>query len=245
VDNSSLVQFHVVSVLARDRPNVRAEQAHRHTWAWACAVLAALLALVAGLLGYGGRLDPAAEGSPFSWAGAAAAALAAVATLAAGVRWPTRRIRRAALALGLLSVAADDAFGLHERFADDLDPGSAIRGGALSWGTVGMAAYGAVLAGVVALLALELKGERRARPMLAAGVALLVAALVARVAGGVVAVLGGVPHGSVRHAGESADNAAKLAGWVLVAAALGRVAFRPVRKRRPPPDQSEAAAAAQ
>lgn len=247
VDNSSLVQFAVVIALVGDRPNVRARKAQRHTWAWAwaCAVAAALLVLVAGLLGYGGRLDPAAEGSPFSWAGAAAGAVAALAAAGAALRWPRARARRALLALGLLCVAADDALGLHERFADDLDPRPAMGGGGLGWGAVGMVGYGILLAAVVALLAAELRGERRARPMLTAGVTLLVIALLARVAGGAVAAAGGLPHGHVRHAGESADHAAKLAGWVLVAAALGRIAFRPARKRRPPPDQSEAAAAAQ
>ena len=240
--NSSGVQFGGMSVLAGDPPNVRSDGAHRHVWVWVCAVFAALLALLAGLLGYGGRLDPAAEGSPFSWAGAAAALLAAAAAAAAARRWTRGRIRRTVLAAGLLCIAADDAFGFHERFADDLDPRSAITG--LGWGVVGMAVYGVVLAAVVTLLALELRGERRARPMLTAGLALLAAAIVARVAGGALAALGGLPHGPVRRAGESADHAAKLAGWVLAAVALGRIAFRPARERRPPPDQSEAAAAA-
>jgi hypothetical protein len=207
-------------------------------------VVAAVLALVAGLLGYGGRLDPAAEGSPFSWAGAAGAALAALAAAWAARRWPEGRVRRAALALGLLVVAVDDAFGLHERFADDLDPRAAIGGSGLGSGILGMAAYGLVLAGVVALIGLELRGERRARPMLTAGLTLLVTALVARVIGGALAAGGGLPHGTVRHAGEAADHAAKLGGWILVALALTRIAFRPARKRRPPPDQSEAAAVA-
>jgi hypothetical protein len=245
VDNSSLVQFNVVIALVGDRPIVRARKAHGHTWAWTCAVVAALLVLVAGLLGYGGRLDPAAEGSPFSWAGAAAGALAAVAAAGAALRWPRARVRRALLAFVLLCVAADEALGLHERFADDLDPRAAMEGRGLGWGVVGMAGYGVLLAAVVLLLAAELRGARRARPMLTAGVTLLVFALVARVAGGAVAAAGGLPHGHVRHAGESADHAAKLAGWFLVAAALGRIAFRPARKRRPPPDQSEAAAVAQ
>jgi hypothetical protein len=245
VDNSSLVQFAVVTELAGDRPIVRARNAHWHTWAWACAVVAALLALVAGLLGYGGRLDPAAEGSPFSWVAAAAGVLAAFAAAGAALRWPRARTRRALLALALLCVAADDALGFHERFADDLDPRPAMGGDVLGWAAVGIAAYGIVLAAVVALLALELRGERRARPMLTAGVTLLVLALLARVAGGALAAMGGLPHGPVRQAGESADSAAKLAGWVLVAASLGRIAFRPARKRRPPLDQSEAAAAAQ
>jgi hypothetical protein len=244
VDNSSFVQFNVVIALVGNRPIVRARKADRHRWAWACAVVAALLALVAGLLGYGGRLDPAAEGSPFSWAGAAAGALAAAAAVGAALRWQRARARRALLALGLLCVAVDDALGLHERFADDLDP-RGTTGVGLGWGAVGMAGYGILLAAVVALLAAELRGGRRARPMLTAGVALLALALLARVAGGGLAAAGGLPHGPVRHAGESADHAAKLAGWVLVAAALGRIAFRPARKRRPPPDQSEAAAVAQ
>jgi hypothetical protein len=238
-----VVQFGV-NALAGDRSIVRSEPARRHTWAWACVVVAALLALIAGLLGYGGRLDPAAEGSPFSWAGSAAAALAAVAAVGAASRWPAGRARRAALALGLLLVAADDAFGLHERFADDFDPRAAINGSATGTGLLGMAAYGAVLAVVVLLLGLELKGERRARPMLTAGLTLLVAAFLARVVGGALAAAGGLPRGPVRHIGESADHAAKLAGWMLVAVALGRIAFRPARERRPPPDQSEAAAAA-
>jgi hypothetical protein len=244
VDNSSLVQFEGVTALTGDRSIVREGRAPRHTWAWACAVVAALLALAAGLLGYGGRLDPAAEGSPFSWAAAAAGVLAAVAAAGAALRWPGARARRGLLALALLCVAADDALGLHERFADDLDPRRAMGGDVVGWSAVGTAGYGILLAAVVALLALELRVERRARPMLTAGVTLLVLALLARVAGGALAAMGGLPHGHVRHAGESADSAAKLAGWVLVAAALGRIAFRPARKRRPPPDQSEAAAAA-
>jgi hypothetical protein len=243
VDNSSVVQFAVVTALTRNRPIVRG-RALRHPWVWACAAVAASLALLAGLVGFGGRLDPAAEGSPFSWAGAAAAVLAAFAAAAAGRRWSSGRIRRAVLALGLLVVAVDDAFGLHERFADDLDPRSAMGGSGLGWGGLGMAAYGVVLVVVVTLLGLELMGERRARPMLSAGLTLLMAALLARVIGGALAAAGGLPHGPVRHAGESADHAAKLAGWMLVAAALGRIAFRPARKRRPPPDQSEAAAVA-
>jgi hypothetical protein len=238
------VQFGGMSVLAGDSPNVRSDRAYRHSWVWACAVGAALLALLAGLLGYGGRLDPAAEGSPFSWAGAAAALLAAAAAGAAARRWRRGRIRRAFLALGLLCIAADDAFGLHERFADDLDPRAALGGAGPGWGVVVMAVYGVVLATVVTLLALELRGERHARPMLTTGLALLAAAILARVAGGALAALGGLPHGPVRRAGESADHAAKLAGWVLAAVALGRIAFRPARERRPPPDQSEAAAAA-
>ena len=238
-----MVQFGGVSAVAGDPPIVRSNRAHRHRWAWACAVVAALLALAAGLLGYSGRLDPAAA-RPGHRPGAAGL-LAAVAAAGAAIRWSRGRARRAVLALGLLCVAADDALGLHERFADDLDPRSAIRGSGLGWGVAGMACYGIVLAVVVTLLALELSGERRARPMLTAGVALLVLAVGARLAGGALAALGGLPHGPVRHAGESADHAAKLAGWVLVAAALGRIAFRPSRKRRPPPDQSEAAAAAQ
>jgi hypothetical protein len=245
VDNSSLVQFEVVTAVTGDRPIVREGKAHGHTWAWACAAVAALLALAAGLLGHGGRLDPAAEGSPFSWAASAAGLLAAVAAAGAALRWRGARARRGLLALALLCVAADDALGLHERFANDLDPRRAMGHGVVGWSAVGMAGYGILLAAVVALLAIELRGERRARPMLTAGVTLLVLALLARVGGGALAAAGGLPHGDVRHVGESADSAAKLAGWVLVAVALGRIAFRPARKRRPPPDQSEAAAAAQ
>ena len=236
-----MVQFGVVNTVAGDPPIVRSEQAHRHTWAWACAVAAGLLALAAGVLGYGGRLDPAAEGSPFSWAGAAAGVLAAVAA-AAAARRRGNPVRRTVLAVGLLCVAVDEALGLHERFADDLDARHAMNGSALD--LAGIGAFGIVLATVGALLALELRHDRRARPMLAAGLGLLVAALLARVAGGALAAFGRLPHGPLRTAGESADHAAKLGGWVLVAVGLSRIAFRPRRERRPPPDQSEAAAAA-
>jgi hypothetical protein len=180
--------------------------------AWLAALTVGALALAAGVLADGGWLNPDAERSPFSWAGALATLLAAAgaASLArTGNAW-----RRLLLA-GLLSViAVDQAVGLHERFAADLD----TRRVAVSWDGVAFAAGALVLVAAGVLLALE--ARRRTPLAVAAGVALLATALAMRFGGGVLAVLHHLPAGGTRRSGEAAAQGLALSGWVLVAAGL-------------------------
>jgi hypothetical protein len=239
--NSSIVQFTGVTGLAVDGSLVRSARAAWLGLLWPCASGAAVLALGAGLTGTHGRLDPAAEGSPFSWAAACAAAGAAFVAAYVAKRRGDLRVRRVALAAGLAYLALDNALGLHERLAADLDA-RAVE--ASDWRSFGLAGYGLLFAAVVCLLAVELRRSRDRR-MLAAGALLLVTALAARIGGSVLAAAGVLPHGTGRDVGLALDHAAQLAGWILVAGGLARTWLAPARKRRSPPDQSETTAVAQ
>ena len=112
-----------------------------------------------------------------------------------------------------LLIAVDQAAGLHERFASDLD----ARRVALSWAGVAFATGALVFVAAGVLLALE---ARSPTPLaVAAGVALLGTALAMRF-GGVLAVLHHLPAGETRRSGEAAAHGLALCGWVLVAAGL-------------------------
>jgi len=180
--------------------------------AWLAALSVGGLALAAGVLADGGWLNPDAERSPFSWAGALATLLAAAG--AASLARTGNAGRRLLLAGLLALIALDQAVGLHERFAADLD----ARRVAVSWDGVAFAAGALVLVAAGVLLALE----ARARTPLAvvAGVALLATALAMRFGGGVLAVLHHLPAGATRRGGEAAAQGLALSGWVLVAAGL-------------------------
>jgi hypothetical protein len=180
--------------------------------AWLAALTVGGLALAAGVLADGGWLNPDAEGSPFSWAGALATLLAAAgaASLArTGNAW-----RRLVLAGLLAVIALDQAVGLHERFAVDLD----ARRVAFSWDGVAFAAGALVLVAAGVLLALE--ARTRTPLAVVAGVALLATALAMRFGGGVLAVLHHLPAGATRRGGEAAAQGLALSGWVLVAVGL-------------------------
>jgi len=180
--------------------------------AWLAALSVGGLALAAGVLADGGWLNPDAERSPFSWAGALATLLAAAG--AASLARTGNAGRRLLLAGLLALIALDQAVGLHERFAADLD----ARRVAVSWDGVAFAAGALVLVAAGVLLALE----ARARTPLAvvAGVALLATALAMRFGGGVLAVLHHLPAGATRRGGEAAAQCLALSGWVMVAAGL-------------------------
>ena len=180
------------------------------TWVPAAAV--GSLALAAGVLSDAGRLNPGAERSPFSWVAAAAALLAAAcaARLARGGNAPRRLLLAALLAL----VAVDEAVGLHERFAADLD----ARRVAISWPAAALGTEVALLVAAGFLLALE--ARRPSAFAVAAGVALLGAALAMRFGGGALAALHHLPRGETRRAGEAAAHGLALSGWVLVAGGL-------------------------
>jgi len=179
---------------------------------WLLAAVVGVLALAAGLLSDASWLNPDAERSPFSLAGALATLLAAAgaASLArTGNTW-----RRLLLALLLALIAVDQAVGLHERFAADLD----ARRVAVSWAGVAFAGGALVLVAAGVLLALEARS--RTPLAVAAGVALLGTALAMRFGGGVLAVLHHLPAGETRRSGEAAASGLALSGWVLVAAGL-------------------------
>jgi hypothetical protein len=179
---------------------------------WLAAGAAGALAVSAALAGDPDWLKPGAERSPFSWAGAAATLLAAAgAVLLARTGSAGRRLLLAAL---LTVIAADQALGLHEQFAADLD----ARRVALSWDTVAFGGEALLL--VAAGLLLVLEARRRSHVSVAAGVALLGVALVMRFGGGVLAALHHLPAGETRRSGEAAAHGLALSGWVLVAAGL-------------------------
>ena len=191
------------------------------TWVWPAALALGVLDLAAGLGPRGWWLNPAAERSPFSWAAALAVVVAAacVAVLATRSRGKTRML----LAGGLVLVAADEALGLHERLAADLDVRSLAK---LEWCTVALLGYTLLLGAVAVLLLLEARSSRRPPTLLLAGVVLLAAALGARFGGAALAALDELPAGETRDAGEAVANALGLTGWVLVATGLLVVARR-------------------
>jgi hypothetical protein len=170
------------------------------------------LALAAGVLSDANWLNPNAEGSPFSWAGALATLLAAAGAASLARTGDTGR--RVLLAVLLALIAVDQAVGLHERFAEALD----ARRVALSWAGVAFASAALVFLGAGVLLALEARS--RTPLAVAAGVALLGTALAMRFGGGVLAVLHQLPAGETRRSGEAAAHGLALTGWVLVAAGL-------------------------
>jgi hypothetical protein len=180
--------------------------------AWLAALTVGGLALAAGVLVDGGWLNPDAERSPFSWAGALATLLAAAGAVSLA---RTGNARRRLLLAGLLAlIAIDQAVGLHERFAADLD----ARRVAISWAGLAFAVGALVLVAAGFLLALEARS--RTPLAVAAGVALLATALAMRFGGGVLAVLHHLPAGETRRGGEAAASGLALTGWVLVAAGL-------------------------
>ena len=179
---------------------------------WLAAVSAGALAISAALAADPEWLKPGAERSPFSWAGATAALLTAAGAVSlARTGSAGRRLLLAAL---LTVIAADQAFGLHEQFAADLD----ARRIALSWDTVVLAGEALLLVAVGLLLALE--ARRRRHVSVAAGVALLGVALAMRFGASVLAALHELPAGETRRGGQAAAHGLALSGWVLVAAGL-------------------------
>ena len=158
-------------------------------------------------------LRPGAERSPFSWVAAIATLVAAVCAAALARRG--RAVPRLLLAASLTVIAIDEAVGLHERFAGDLD----ARRIALNWTSAAFAADTVVLVGAGLLLAVEARARPR-EPLLVAGVALLAGALAMRFGGGLLAVLHRLPSHGARHDGEAAAHAFALTGWLLVAGVL-------------------------
>ena len=94
--------------------------------------------------------------SPFSWACALAvlAAAACVTVLA----MHGRRNARITLAMGLVVIAVDEAFGLHERLAADLDLRALET---LTWRTCALVGYTILLGVVAILLVIEIRSSRR------------------------------------------------------------------------------------
>jgi hypothetical protein len=182
-------------------------------WLGACVV--GLLALVAGVAAHGWWLNPAFQRSPFRWTSVLATLVAAGCAVVLARR--ERGKPRLLLAAGLVYIAVDNALGLHQRLAADLDPRALAS---FEQGAVPLVANTLLLVVVAVLLLLELRLARPASAMIAAGTALLATALAARFCGGTLAALNGLPAGGPRAAGEAAMHACGLAGWMLVASGL-------------------------
>lgn len=187
--------------------------------AWLAAASFGALALTAEAVFRSPWLKPSAERSPLSWA--AALAILFGAGCAAALARRKRGWQRALLATLLVAIGLDEALGLHERFAADLD----ARRLALGWSSVALAVEVTLLGAGAVLLALEARRGRE--PLLVGGVVLLALALTGRLGGGALAALDHLPRGGPRRAGEAAAEGMALAGWVLVATGLlGRLRGR-------------------
>jgi hypothetical protein len=195
--------------------------------AWFAAATLGLVALTAEVISHSAWLKPSAERSPFSWAAAVAIFVGAGCVVVLARRGRGRQ--RVVLAILLVVIGLDEAFGLHERFAADLDVHSFAPG----WSGVALAVEAALLAVAALLLALEARVSREA--LLVGGVALLAIALTARFAGGALAALHQLPTGEPRRAGEATIEGMALSGWVLVAAGLlgGALTRGPERPAHP------------
>jgi hypothetical protein len=179
---------------------------------WLIAASVGAATVVAGVVSEGGWLNADSEGSPFSWAAALATLITAAGAASLARTGNTRR--RLLLAALLALIAVDQAVGLHERYAADLD----ARRAAAGWAGAAFAAGALVFVAAGVLLALE--AGNRTPLAVAAGVALLGTALALRFGGGVLAVLHYLPAGETRRSGEAAAHGLALSGWVLVAAGL-------------------------
>lgn len=180
--------------------------------AWLAAATFGVLALTAEAAFRSPWLKPSAEQSPFSWAAAAIIFFGAGCLVVLARR--DRGWQRVLLAALLVVIGLDEALGLHERFAADLD----ARRVALAWSSVALAADASLLCAAALLLALEARVVRES--VLVVGLVLLAVALTGRFGGGVLAALHHLPKGDPRHAGETAVEGMALSGWVLVAAGL-------------------------
>jgi hypothetical protein len=192
--------------------------------AWLAAATFGALALTAEAAFRTPWLKPSAERSPFSWA--AAVTILFGAGCAAVLARRNRRWQRVLLATVLVWIGLDEAFGLHERFAADLD----ARRVGLGWSGVALAVVALLYGAAALLLALEARLGRES--MLVAGVGLLAVSLTGRLGGGALAALHHLPGGDPRDVGEATTGGMALSGWVLVAAALlARVRARaPIRR---------------
>ncbi len=177
------------------------------------------LALTAEAVSQSPWLKPSAERSPFSWAAALTILFGAGCAVVLARR--NHGWQRVLLAILLVSIGLDEALGLHERFAADLD----ARRVSLGWSSVALAVEASLLGAAALLLALEARIGRES--LLVAGVVLLAVALAGRLGGGALAALHQLPGGDPRRVGEAAMEGMALSGWVLVAAGLlGRVRVR-------------------
>ncbi len=187
--------------------------------AWLAAATFVALALTAEAVSQSPWLKPSAERSPFSWAAALTILFGAGCAVVLARR--NHGWQRVLLAALLVSIGLDEALGLHERFAADLD----ARRVSLGWSSVALAVEASLLGAAALLLALEARIGRE--PLLVAGVVLLAVALAGRLGGGALAALHHLPGGDPRRVGEAAMEGMALSGWVLVAAGLfGRVRVR-------------------
>ena len=133
------------------------EAARGPALAWLAAATFGVLGLTAEAAFRSPWLKPSAEQSPFSWAAAAIIFFSAGCLVILARR--DRGWQRVLLAALLVVIGLDEAFGLHERFAADLD----ARTVALAWSSVALAADASLLCAAALLLALEARVVRESR----------------------------------------------------------------------------------
>jgi hypothetical protein len=166
------------------------------------------------------------EGGALDWLSVAAVAAVAVAAAFGAARLRDQR-RRLALLTGLLAfLAVDDAIGLHERISADVAGWLGVTGRGDVLFLVPYLPLVAVAFGLL-LMAARTAGKP-ARTVMYLGLALLVAAVSARLLAGLVAATGISLPSWEKTLSVAAMHDAELAAWVLLAfglasaAALGR-----------------------
>jgi hypothetical protein len=188
----------------------------------AVIVLAALhLTNVVFLHGAYPALDAGIDGSISDWISVVAEFAVAAAAAAHARRAADGRLRLALLAAALAFFAVDDAVSLHERFGHAL--GRWLGGTGQGDEAYLLVYLPALIFAFVGLLGVARDASGGARSAIASGLALLVAAVVARLVAGVLTA-GDVPiAGVVRALGVVAMQGAETGAWVLIAAGLTAV----------------------
>ncbi|HSS82065.1 MAG TPA: hypothetical protein VLK24_12835 [Gaiellaceae bacterium] len=162
-----------------------------------------------------GWMRPSGEPSVFGWVCGSVVLIGAASLTSLAVRG--RAGSRLLLATGLAYIAVDEVLGVHERLAGDLDARSLMPPG---WAAAGLLLSVAVFAAVAYLLLRDAGPRGACRTLVVTGVALLVASIAARFAGGFLAAAHRLPAGASRSVGESVAHACGSVGWLLVAAGL-------------------------
>jgi hypothetical protein len=169
----------------------------------------------------------------FSFASAVATAVCGVFALLLAAGWPHRRTLLLALALILGVLALDDMFAFHERLAGrlDFDVLGVTEIGNVLWPVLLLPVLGACFAGLwIVSRGLTDRVQRHLR----AGLGLLASALVLEAVVGTVLRNVGFDRQSLVYELEvTVEEAAELAGWLLIAVALAAAVIRgrPARLR--------------
>jgi hypothetical protein len=164
------------------------------------------------------ELDAGRDGSLFDWASVVAVSAVAVAAAARALCVAGERRRFAVLAGILAFLALDDAIGLHERIGD---AASTLVGHSRAGDALYLIVYLPIVGVAFGLLVRAMReSARELRSVMAAGMVLLVAAVVTRLLAGAALALGLTFAAWQRAIGVVAMQGAELASWLLLSTGL-------------------------